>query len=870
MMPCGFEICSTFRALICALALLSLGGALGASPVPHKEKPSPVHALADGPAYCAVKHDINQVALGLTNFGWLGSYGTKDCLTGSYILYSCEYPKHSKVEYLWLGGLWVGAIVGRDTLVSCAVNGTYEGSSEMNPDISPFGDFIGRSIIDRDDPAYDGAISEQDRICQYFDTLTGYDFSWDWDYMDHRPHKPLGVQVTQSSYAWSYGYAENIILLNYDIKNISEETWEEAYLSLYFDPSIGVGYGASDDQVGFRRTAPSALGCGFEDTINVAWAADNDGDPIDGVWVEPARRVASAGSVYYEGSARAAFGVRVLEPPSKELRLSFNWWGDNYADIDWGPRHRDDTRDFGEGDNGNPLGDRNRYHVMSNQEFDYDQAFTTRIFANDPVWQYPPQNVAEQVAVGTDVAFLLSYGPFMSFAPGQSASMAVGIILGHWFHSYVGNASNLGVDPYTWRARLYPEELDRDAVWAEWLYDNPGRDTDGDGYAGEFRICVYDSVETDTGWVAVADTNWYRGDGVPDWRGAAPPAAPYVWVEPFEYGVRIRFNGELSETDIDVFSQEVDFEGYRVYMGRDERRESMTLLASFDHENYDKWVYNRRKFPKAGWDVLDDPWTLEGLRCRYGEHPDPCHDEAFHPMDYIYPTTFSPRNFPESLFCFTEHDYNRHEFGVSTDIRRVYPDVRDPRTVSVEALTEDDYTAEGHLKFFEYEYVIEGLLPTVPYWVNVTAFDHGSPRSNLEALETARDVGSIEFFPTASKDIQAGTDDRIYVYPNPYRVDGGYRAMGYEGRTEPNRANFRVREVHFANLPPRCTISIYSLDGDLIRMLKHDMPADDTANSNHSWDLITRNSQLLVSGLYYWVVEIPGRPTQIGKLAVIK
>ena len=47
-------------------------------------------------------------------------------------------------------------------------------------------------------------------------------------------------------------------------------------------------------------------------------------------------------------------------------------------------------------------------------------------------------------------------------------------------------------------------------------------------------------------------------------------------------------------------------------------------------------------------------------------------------------------------------------------------------------------------------------------------------------------------------------------------------------------------------------ISIFSLSGDLIKVLEHtDGQADEY------WDLITRNNQSVVSGLYVYVVEAP-------------
>jgi hypothetical protein len=54
-------------------------------------------------------------------------------------------------------------------------------------------------------------------------------------------------------------------------------------------------------------------------------------------------------------------------------------------------------------------------------------------------------------------------------------------------------------------------------------------------------------VLIDGEWVvSVADTQFYRGDGIPDWRGAGPPPAPKFWLEPQLNGVRVRFNGQKS------------------------------------------------------------------------------------------------------------------------------------------------------------------------------------------------------------------------------------------------------------------------------------------------------------------------------------
>ena len=216
-----------------------------------------------------------------------------------------------------------------------------------------------------------------------------------------------------------------------------------------------------------------------------------------------------------------------------------------------------------------------------------------------------------------------------------------------------------------------------------------------------------------------------------------------------------------------------------------------------------------------------------------------------------------------------KHDFNTSEFGVTTPVRKVYPDEPDPHTLPVDSLTPSRYTEEGYLKYYEYEFTITDLLPTVPYWVNVTAFDFGSPKGDLRALETSVTLGAKYAYPLSPYEVKEENKGKVYVYPNPYRIDADYRLLGFEGRTRDDLPADKVRAVHFVNLPSRCTIKIFSLDGDLVKKIEHDMDPSDPNSSHDQWNLITRNHQRVVSGLYYWTVESPDGQTQIGKLAII-
>jgi hypothetical protein len=816
------------------------------------------------------------VTLEVSNDGLFGRNILGDqayCIPG-LPLKGAGYPAGSHGIYSCWGIFWIGAVVGRDTLVSTGMDGRSVTSWELNPDESPFGEMTYRSIIDPAAPEYHGALSEQDFIAVYADTLV-FPVSW-WnplDYLDHRPHRPLHIEVTQKSFAWSYAYAEDFILFDYSIKNIGTERLWDVYMGIYVDGDVFQWWregdaqipGSTDDDLcGFLREHRTSYGgCDWIDTVNLAWYADNDGDfLIADDLIEPVPHIA---------------GIRVIRTPADSLDLSFNWWAGNYNPaLDWGPHTKKRVRDLQTGGLGTPDGDRNKYHYLRNGEFDYDQIYTAGIPPTDPVWLYPNQSIARDLSDGRDSRFLLSFGRF-SLEPGQALPISFAFVMGKNFHKHPYNGQDNLIDHY--HPERYYENVDfsdivENAIWASWVYDNPGFDTDGDGYAGRFRVCCADSaissIDTsvyppDTIWdYEKCEKVWYEGDGVPDFRGAGPPPAPKVWLEPEIGRILVRWNGTFSETTKDIFLQKIDFEGYRVYYSLDARESSYTLLASYDREDFDKHVWDP---DRRLWEITDIPLSLEQCRCLYG---DSCNDPYFDPLSYTSTSPYVLPGLPDSIFYFAPHDFNRSEFGVTTPIRKVYPDQPYPSTLILDSAEASELTEEGYFKYYEYEFVIENILPTLPYYVSVTAFDFGSPKSGLMALETSKTLDPLITYPLPDANDVLERGLKVYVYPNPYRSDGNYLQKGYEGRDARWYIPDRLRRIHFANLPAKCTISIFTLDGDLIRRLEHDKDPSDPAASHDTWDLISRNTQAVVSGIYYWTVEDEFGDVQIGKLVIIK
>ncbi|HWR83612.1 MAG TPA: T9SS type A sorting domain-containing protein [Candidatus Deferrimicrobium sp.] len=702
------------------------------------------------PQHCAAAHRVGKIVLTVNNNGTFGdgySHSNSDCFTGQS-LRSCEYPNGSATQYLFAGALWIGAVAGGDTLVSVGNDG-WSRPGEFLPDEAPFAVIVKRSILNGDPEA----VSEEDYVFAYTDTFrTGVP-----DDFFGRSHMPLPIEVTQSSYAWSYAYAEDFVLLNYRIKNMGQDRLEDVYVGILIDGdvhAIGRDQGWTDDIAGFVRTAPWTLGsCDLVDSVNIGWIADNDGDLR---WGRPVSNV----------TGLASLGIPLAEP-----QVNFNWWISNSSPaLDFSPRQRgtfeDPLRDFRTGGLGTPEGDVNKYYIMRHREIDYDQVFTGTIPPDDPTWLYPNPDYSATLANGYDTRYLLSFGP-LDIDPGQALPMTFAYIGGEDFHTDPNNVNNLPHNPTQYYANVDFSDLTTNARWASWIYDNPGFDSDSDGYSGKFRLCC-DSSGTN------CDTFWYAGDGVPDFKGASPPPAPKFWLTPRVGALYVRWNGLRSEMARDIFSRRLDFEGYKVYLALDGRPVSFAELASYDRTDYWKYVFNRIS---GQFELQGAAFALEELRCLYGSGSDPCDDAAFRPEVFTQSRPFIHPSFPDSIFYFAPIGQNP-EFGVTTPIRKIYPDAPYPSTFDPGHARPDELTTDGYLKYFEYELTIENLLPEVMYYVNVTTFDYGDPTAGVPMLETSVTEGvqtAYVLLPTR----QVHLDIKPGSCPNPLNVKYG------KGEVEP-------------------------------------------------------------------------------------
>jgi hypothetical protein len=164
--------------------------------------------------------------------------------------------------------------------------------------------------------------------------------------------------------------------------------------------------------------------------------------------------------------------------------------------------------------------------------------------------------------------------------------------------------------------------------------------------------------------------------------------------------------------------------------------------------------------------------------------------------------------------------------------------------------------------------------------VAVSAFDRGNPEINLLPLESSILANQTRVFPgkQANEDMN---NNEPFVYPNPY-----YYGAAWEGRS-----NFQEesRKLIFANLPPRCKISIFTPAGDLIDVLEHNEEYDGSSirwfrtfgsenpednqfsGGEHAWDLLSKDTKIIARGMYLFSVEdLDTGKRSSGKFAIIK
>jgi hypothetical protein len=147
---------------------------------------------------------------------------------------------------------------------------------------------------------------------------------------------------------------------------------------------------------------------------------------------------------------------------------------------------------------------------------------------------------------------------------------------------------------------------------------------------------------------------------------------------------------------------------------------------------------------------------------------------------------------------------------------------------------------------------IPGPFNGMGYFYSITYFD--SMKTQRSAKEDCFLYLPVHPVADQNPDIQ-----RVWVVPNPYH---GSAAWDYsEGR-----------RIQFVNLPATCTVSIYTVAGDLVTKLQH--PDPDYYNYGSyggalNWNLKNDNNEYVVPGVYVFLAEGEGGEAYRGHFVII-
>ncbi len=214
---------------------------------------------------------IGNVGMTVTNFSNFGNgFSNPDQP-------SCEYPLGSGIEHIYRGGLWVGAKLP-DGIYRVTTGALDAGSVDQGEEGFEFAADLRDSIAEYSSITTSryyspSAISEQDFVATYTDTHTVVPGTS----IQIPNHVPLGIEVHQETYAWSYPFADAFVILNFTIKNIRKDDLplREVYLGFWVDTTVG-NRNLTDPEEGDWNYYDDSNG--YVDSLRLAYEYDDDGD----------------------------------------------------------------------------------------------------------------------------------------------------------------------------------------------------------------------------------------------------------------------------------------------------------------------------------------------------------------------------------------------------------------------------------------------------------------------------------------------------------------------------------------------------------------------------------------------------------------
>ncbi len=855
------------------------------------QRPDGIHVL-DG-SYVL---DHGDLFVNITNHGLIGSQYTETLPYSNAP--SGQWPGGSGREYLWGAGLWIGGISGGQIAVT-----TGQPERELRP-----GQSIFETIYEARDhrqvrPSFDGRIAgrrppwsgaDDDGDGQMDeDPLNGVDDDGDGlideDFGQigtqmftctmhddgglvqelYPDHEPMNLKIVQRAAVYEDPELADVVVLDFEITNKGPRDIEDLYLGTYVDCDIQRrAHGAShpDDLAGFFRGAVRGSDGSFH-RLEIGWMRDaNPVDPLPGVF----------------GAILLGHDTDPLEYFAPHLVgvKSFQIFGTNALVIQ----------------DGEPRTDRERYGQMISRQSDRDRA------DDEP----------------GDLKFLLSSGPFGHVARGRQLGYRIALVVGNGMDGMLrtalrvselhrgryfdadrnpltgggGNRETLvclgdypnytdGSDPiYDYRSAFMDEAcVGPDPVFGGTVISPGSLFVAEDG-----RRCLYVNadnceecfrrhgrectIENGLFWESTPQsypTPDTGGERYVPWvsADAVPPMPPNMRVVAGDNFVEI-FWDDVSEYDRDPVTGKLDFESYRLWRVANWIRPDgasnasgpeavlWNLIAEYDVINsiaagVGHGAEEQNLGRNTGFEgVRYEPACLtdaryEGLAAATQVLVDEDIENRLvrRPSVRVPAGTVAPGMEP-FLPWETEPAVLDTFFAVAGRASAPPPHrIRAKRSVNYYHFR-DTEVRNGFQTFYSVvasDHRLDWVgIELVPAGYGV----QGEPGNNQHA------VTPVPAAQTASERATLGTN--IYVYPNP-----ATRAALAEFQGQPPSAeNPTGVSVVFNNLPASGnTITVYTASGDLVATIDHDGRRE---GGLASWNLMSRNGQEVVSGVYLYAV----------------
>lgn len=817
-------------------------------------------------------HNVGELQLNVTNWGLIGS---KPMLDAPYSnTPSAMWPAGSGVDYLFAAGLWVGGVKHGVPLVS-----TGQFDTELLPTSDPldtmyrmrFGDpgsarypYPGEDD-DRDGRANedpkdgrdndgDGAIDEDFGIigdqqfhCRMRDDLPVIA-------QLHPDHDPLGIEVVQDSYQWDNPLLDDAVVFDYTIRNVGESVIQDFTVGLFADPDIGSRSGSQisqDDLVGFYESTRTDVQGGLV-RVSMAYAYDCDGDG---------------------GRAPGYIGFLFVDRAVHSFRYFVG------------------TSSFDRG--GDPNTDAERYLSLT----------AGRMMA--------PSSCED---VG-DYRLLISYRPGFDLGPGAAIDVAVAIVLGKDLDDLIRNAVEVTSARF---GRWYDRDGDpktgvngrerkvcqsyfgpsgsRNPIF-ELTFDcfhafpsgvlpptvKPG-DLDENGCTWINGDCSFEALRG-AGDTRCRFERYYPSDlflagctgirgrefNVP-WATDNPPPTPDMRVREQNNRIHLFWNSRPEE-EFDLKSGLPVFESYRIWRADRWRRplgssietgpatEQWERIAEFDVvDSYENRVGNITETLPLGANTGLSAIEYEPAILVRGT---PDADEFAALAELVEKIVEENPNLdPDVPIRFTDAR------GVITPLGERYPELAEWECCTAQL----DTLAWSRLGRRFYSYTDQNVLNGLYYFYAVTATTIAYDEDGIPTGygPEGRPLGNFTFAvpqsPAQTPEERSRRGQNIFVVPNPATRD----ALAEFSQLQPNQDDPTGVRVEFRNLPKaRNNVRIFTLSGDLVASLSHD---GRNGAGSLSWNLVTRNGQEIVSGIYLFSVESedPRFERVVGRFTVIR